>query len=170
MTEQHDWQTVRDALTPELRRQALMDCAGRCVICGTRLKPHIDHIVPVSLGGQSILENLWVLCARHNTEKGAQWPTYWLVEMLEERDDIRQFNLNKQSGYLPKAEYKSPIMCQNAWKHDNDRPLLLRWIDTAIAATIKNMNELPDEAQTTAWLDEHFDGYQTNDNDDDCSP
>jgi hypothetical protein len=140
------------------------------VICGTRLKPHIDHIVPVSLGGQSILKNLWVLCARHNTEKGAQWPTYWLVDMLEERDDIRQFNLNKQSGYLPKAEYKSPIMWQNHWKHDDQRPLALRRIDDAIAATIGNMDELLPTEKTTAWLDEHFDGYQTNDNDNDCSP
>ncbi len=160
MTEKNDWQAVRDALTPELRRQALMNCHGRCVICGTRLKPHIDHIVPVSLGGQSIPENLWVLCARHNTEKGAQWPTYWLVDMLEERDDIRQFNQYKRDGYLPKKEYRSPIMWQNAWKHDNQRPFGLRRIDIAIAATVENVDELPHEARSTAWLDEHFDNYQ----------
>ena len=47
--------------------------AGKCVECGATDGLHFDHILPYSKGGASIVaENVQVLCARHNLEKGAK--------------------------------------------------------------------------------------------------
>lgn len=43
---------------------------GRCVMCGRTDNLHFDHDVPYSRGGSSItIENVRLLCARHNLEK-----------------------------------------------------------------------------------------------------
>lgn len=44
---------------------------GRCVICGAKDDLHFDHILPYSRGGTSgSADNVQLLCARHNIEKG----------------------------------------------------------------------------------------------------
>lgn len=44
---------------------------GKCAICGADDELHFDHIVPFSKGGTSVTaENVQLLCARHNLEKG----------------------------------------------------------------------------------------------------
>jgi 5-methylcytosine-specific restriction endonuclease McrA len=50
----------------------------RCECCGilTGPKYHMDHIVPVSLGGSNGRENLQLLCPKCNMEKGRQAITY----------------------------------------------------------------------------------------------
>lgn len=46
---------------------------GRCVTCGAADELHFDHIVPFSKGGTSLkVENIQLLCARHNLEKSAK--------------------------------------------------------------------------------------------------
>ncbi len=46
--------------------------SGRCVSCGATDELHFDHIVPYSKGGTSLkVENIQLLCARHNLEKNA---------------------------------------------------------------------------------------------------
>jgi len=46
---------------------------GRCVTCGATDELHFDHIVPFSKGGTSLkVENIQLLCARHNLEKSAK--------------------------------------------------------------------------------------------------
>ncbi len=43
---------------------------GKCVVCGATDELHLDHIVPVSKGGTSLVaDNIQLLCARHNLEK-----------------------------------------------------------------------------------------------------
>ena len=43
---------------------------GRCVKCGAEDELHFDHILPFSKGGTSnTVENIQILCARHNLEK-----------------------------------------------------------------------------------------------------
>lgn len=159
MTERDDWQTVRDELTPELRRQIVMEYKGKCVICGTAKTPHIDHIVPVSLGGRSVSDNLWILCAEHNRQKGAQWPTYWLKAMLDERDEI--VDHNSYSFRNPKSKDRDPIMNFNGWTYqgDGDRPFYVVMIDYAISSATKYPHCLPDHALTSS-LDHRFWGYE----------
>ena len=44
---------------------------GRCVKCGATDELHFDHIIPFSRGGTSLtVDNIQLLCARHNLEKG----------------------------------------------------------------------------------------------------
>jgi 5-methylcytosine-specific restriction endonuclease McrA len=46
---------------------------GRCVECGAYDELHFDHIVPFSKGGTSLsIDNVQLLCARHNLEKSAK--------------------------------------------------------------------------------------------------
>ncbi|MCH7843090.1 MAG: HNH endonuclease [Chloroflexi bacterium] len=46
---------------------------GKCVICESEDQLHFDHEFPFSKGGTSVLpENVRILCARHNLEKGAK--------------------------------------------------------------------------------------------------
>lgn len=46
---------------------------GRCVKCGATDGLHFDHILAYSRGGSSVTaENIQLLCARHNLEKGAR--------------------------------------------------------------------------------------------------
>ena len=46
---------------------------GKCVECGAEDELHFDHILPYSKGGTSNkVENVQLLCARHNLSKGAK--------------------------------------------------------------------------------------------------
>jgi hypothetical protein len=45
----------------------------KCVVCGATNELHFDHDLPYSKGGTSITEeNVQLMCAGHNLEKGAQ--------------------------------------------------------------------------------------------------
>lgn len=46
---------------------------GRCVVCGATDELHFDYDLPYSKGGSSTTEdNVQLMCARHNLEKGAK--------------------------------------------------------------------------------------------------
>jgi len=46
---------------------------GRCVKCGASDGLHFDHVLAYSRGGSSVTaDNIQLLCARHNLEKGAR--------------------------------------------------------------------------------------------------
>ena len=63
----------RSKMTNSLRYDVLKRDGFRCVLCGASadddVKLHVDHIVPVSKGGQTTMENLRTLCNRCNTGK-----------------------------------------------------------------------------------------------------
>lgn len=51
-----------------------------CAYCGEKTEdPHCDHIVPVSKGGASSLDNLTTACPACNSSKGATWLEDWLA-------------------------------------------------------------------------------------------
>ena len=46
---------------------------GRCVLCGAQDQLHLDHELPFSRGGTGLSpDNVRILCARHNLQKGAR--------------------------------------------------------------------------------------------------
>jgi 5-methylcytosine-specific restriction endonuclease McrA len=44
--------------------------SSRCVICFSQKQLCIDHVIPVSRGGKSVLENMRILCRSCNTKEG----------------------------------------------------------------------------------------------------
>ncbi len=64
--------TKRD-VSERLKVQVLMRDGNKCRLCGitvTGENIHFDHIKAWSKGGETVLENLQVLCAKHNLAKG----------------------------------------------------------------------------------------------------
>jgi hypothetical protein len=56
-----------------LKVQVLMRDGNKCRLCGATVigeNIHFDHIFPWSKGGETILENLQILCDTHNLAKG----------------------------------------------------------------------------------------------------
>lgn len=54
-------------------RQQLVHLYGcKCMACDETENLRIDHIVPVSRGGRTDLNNLQLLCRKHDLQKGTQ--------------------------------------------------------------------------------------------------
>lgn len=67
-------QTETD-VTPGKIAELKQRSKGKCYWCGKKAKPmHIDHVEPLSRGGEHMMYNLVVSCAKCNQEKGAQLP------------------------------------------------------------------------------------------------
>lgn len=64
--------TKRD-ISSRLKVQVLIRDGNKCKLCGvtvTGKNIHFDHKTPWSKGGETVLENIQVLCAEHNLAKG----------------------------------------------------------------------------------------------------
>ena len=68
---------LRRSLSVRKRRSIFEKTGGRCHICGDELSLedfHVDHVMPVRLGGDSSLSNLLAACGDCNRLKSAQRP------------------------------------------------------------------------------------------------
>jgi len=54
----------------------------KCINCKTSIKEkyHIDHIIPISLGGSNYISNIQILCPPCNLKKNAKDPIVWAQE------------------------------------------------------------------------------------------
>tara|TARA_B100001971_G_C17919247_1_gene396879 strand:- start:102 stop:620 length:519 start_codon:yes stop_codon:yes gene_type:complete len=71
---------VRPHIPAGLRYEVLERDGGVCVVDGEgppEQTLHIDHIVPLSRGGTTTLDNLQTLCSRCNQGKGNRYNTDW---------------------------------------------------------------------------------------------
>jgi hypothetical protein len=65
-------QTKRD-ISERLKVKVLIRDGNKCRLCGKTVTGddiHFDHIMPWSKGGETVFENIQVLCAPHNLAKG----------------------------------------------------------------------------------------------------
>jgi hypothetical protein len=60
----------RRTITGALRTRVMERDAYRCVTCGSHTALQVDHIHPVSKGGNNDFDNLQTLCKPCNREKG----------------------------------------------------------------------------------------------------
>ena len=65
-------------ISPGLRWNILHKCGHACVHCGATEQLQVDHIRPVSHGGDDSEENLQILCRLCNLRKGNQSESRWL--------------------------------------------------------------------------------------------
>lgn len=73
-----------------LRQAVLARDEYMCVYCGRRSgRLTLDHVVPVSRGGSSVLENLVTACVACNSAKATRTPEEWLAA-LEHQPRRRQ--------------------------------------------------------------------------------
>lgn len=77
----------RAKLTDSLRYDVMRRDGFRCVLCGNSVedgyKLHVDHIIPISRGGQTELSNLRTLCERCNLGKSDKIESAVEVDVLE---------------------------------------------------------------------------------------
>jgi len=65
--------SARRIIPGEIKQAVFKRDKGRCVLCNATDNLHFDHDLPFSKGGSSItIDNVRILCARHNLEKGAK--------------------------------------------------------------------------------------------------
>lgn len=64
----------RNRITVKKRYQVMHRDKFRCQLCGAReedgVRLHVDHIIPISKGGTSDMDNLRTLCDKCNLGKG----------------------------------------------------------------------------------------------------
>ncbi|MGZ4957334.1 MAG: HNH endonuclease [Methylobacter sp.] len=54
---------------------------GKCAVCKTSVKKkghHLDHIMPIALGGSNTDDNIQILCPTCNLQKGAKHPQVFM--------------------------------------------------------------------------------------------
>lgn len=68
----------RGKVTNRMRFAIYKRDGNRCRKCGRRTNDlEIDHILPISKGGKSTMDNLQTLCKRCNLEKGSRYERYF---------------------------------------------------------------------------------------------
>lgn len=69
---------VRAAISAPVRREVLERDQATCQVCGSTDRPEIDHIVPLTRGGDDRISNLRVLCKPCNLSKRDKLDSEWL--------------------------------------------------------------------------------------------
>lgn len=86
----------RDPINLKLRYAVLQRDGSMCQRCGRTLKDeiklHIDHKIPVDMGGKTVLDNLWTLCDNCNLGK----KNYFSDDEAELMKKVMGLNSGKQ--------------------------------------------------------------------------
>lgn len=70
--------------SPDIYQRLMSLQKGRCAVCTKSLKgtsPHLDHVMPLALGGSNTDDNAQLLCPSCNSRKNAKHP----VDFMQER-------------------------------------------------------------------------------------
>lgn len=70
-------------LTPEAWENVVADFGHRCAYCGRHRRIILEHVIPISLGGGTIVDNVVPACASCNSKKANREPVAWLAEEPE---------------------------------------------------------------------------------------
>lgn len=69
-------------LSPNIKQRLFALQNGKCACCGQPLgnDSHLDHIVPLALGGENIDSNMQLLLSKCNLQKSSKHPTVFMRE------------------------------------------------------------------------------------------
>lgn len=103
---------------------ALFD--GKCFLCDATENLHIDHHVPLKLGGHLLPGNLSVLCPRCNSTKGDLNPELFYVPdelerirpLLESQKEIFNFQFDRDRWRNDKRQYLLDLGASEELIHD----------------------------------------------------
>jgi len=75
----HRKRDVYGVIPKDIHERLFAEQMGICICCGDRLGDdyHLDHIMPIALGGTNDERNLQLLRAECNIKKGAMHPDDW---------------------------------------------------------------------------------------------
>lgn len=59
----------RYKMTVSMRKAVLEKYRYKCVVCGSNKDLQVDHIIPISKGGKTVIKNLQILCRVCNLHK-----------------------------------------------------------------------------------------------------
>jgi len=62
----------RGPIPKDLKLAVFRRDEGKCIECASDFDIQYDHVIPFSMGGANTLENLQLLCARCNQQKGGR--------------------------------------------------------------------------------------------------
>ena len=86
---------MRKIIKPSVRVIVLEKYGGRCAYCGIKFdKMHIDHVVPVSMGGGNEIDNLMPSCQSCNNYKMNFHLERFRDELQSQVMRARQYSLN----------------------------------------------------------------------------
>lgn len=75
--------------TGEEIKQMFIDQLGLCASCEIQLiKYHVDHVIPLIMGGVNDKSNLQLLCPSCNSSKGGKHPSVWKGRTITEARDV----------------------------------------------------------------------------------
>ena len=73
MTQDRDVEVFKRVIPSWVKQVVYKRDKGRCTVCGAEDQIHFDHELPFSKGGTGLTpDNVRILCARHNLQKGAK--------------------------------------------------------------------------------------------------
>ena len=86
----HSWKGRPPRQVWRLLRQAVFERDGRvCVYCGKAAAPlTCDHVLPVSRGGSSTMDNLVTACLACNTAKATRTPEEWRTQVRQGKQEV----------------------------------------------------------------------------------
>jgi hypothetical protein len=111
---------MREPISDKLRKKVLQRDNNRCRYCGSTKQPfHLDHVYPVSKGGETSFDNLVTSCAKCNLHKHNHtgiWPVPMLVLETLQMDLTSSFCLIIIGlGFLTTPMFKSVLITLPNW-------------------------------------------------------
>lgn len=93
------WKAKRKTYSKDTRKLIYLNAGGRCELCGKKIlldDMTIDHINPLSMGGEDDVENLSCTCYLCNLFKGNILP----FDFMERITDIFMYQTEKRNHGL----------------------------------------------------------------------
>ncbi len=59
----------REHFTDEEWQELFRESGSKCWVCGSEKNLTVDHVIPISKGGSDTIDNIRVLCHKHNSSK-----------------------------------------------------------------------------------------------------